>query len=339
MRVYFSGQMRYEGCYYVRCALPLQECGWDGDKVLMTDKLKTSEEAARAMMNSDIIVFQRPFETQKMVIMEELKKMGKKFVFDNDDTYKVNDVMKLGKYLDLINGIIDKFIERSDLVTTTNEFLADEYRKINPNVVVLPNCVNPDDFPEPLRNETNKVRIGIVGSIAHCNDMEHIKPLLSELSEMPNVQLVLFSLSSDNMFKEDMEYWNTLNVEWQPFVKMSEYIETLNNLKLDIVLIPRLDTYFNRCKSNIKFLESSMLEIPVVAQTFGDGQSPYDRDGKYLLLANKIDEWREQTMKLVNDKKLRRQQAKKAKEYVLEEYNIHTKGHLWKEAYQKLLEE
>lgn len=329
--------MRYEGCYYVRCALPLQVNGWDGDKITMASSLKTPEEATNGMMNADVIVFQRPFETQKMVVMKELKKLGKKFVFDNDDTYKVNDVMKLGKYLDLISGILDEFARHSDLVTTTNEFLAKEYRKLNDNVVVLPNCINPDDFPEPLKKKNKRVRVGIVGSVAHCEDYLHIKPLLTELSERDDTQLVLFSLSEDKMFQEEVKYFNTLNVEWQPFVKMSDYLETLNNLALDIILIPRSDTYFNRCKSNIKFLEASMLNIPVIAQTFGDGDSPYDKDGEYMVLANKLPEWRKKVIEMIEDKESRKMFANRARKYVLQEYDINKKGHLWEEAYKKIL--
>ena len=47
------------------------------------------------------------------------------------------------------------------------------------------------------------------------------------------------------------------------------------------MLIPRGENYFNRCKSNIKFLEASMCEIPVIAQSFTTNDSPYDElDGK-----------------------------------------------------------
>ena len=43
-----------------------------------------------------------------------------------------------------------------------------------------------------------------------------------------------------------------------------EYPLFLNHLDLDIAIAPIKDTEFNRCKSNIKWLEHSMLKTPMV---------------------------------------------------------------------------
>jgi glycosyltransferase involved in cell wall biosynthesis len=105
------------------------------------------------------------------------------------------------------------------------------------------------------------------------------------------------------------------------------------------MIIPRADNNFNRAKSNLKFLESSMFEIPVVAQAFPDGKSPYQvnpEDQKYLLLATDYNDWIEKIESLINDKEKRRKLGKRAKEYVVENYNINDKAHLWEEAYVQI---
>ena len=61
------------------------------------------------------------------------------------------DEERLKNGLKTINETIDLFIKEADLVTCSTEFLANEYRKLNPNVVVLPNCVDPFMFDEPLK--------------------------------------------------------------------------------------------------------------------------------------------------------------------------------------------
>lgn len=348
---------RYEGCFYVRCLLPLMANGWDGAKTSLEGVKATNEEMFDGAMKSDIIVFQRPDSPDKTEAIRLLKLAGKKIVFDNDDTYKPDsgfpklNEAKNQEEVKKINEEIYKNIKQADLVTTTTETLAKEYRELTDNVVVLPNCVDPFDWDEPLRNESKKVRIGLVGSVAY-DDYGVIKDYLKELSDRDDVQLVMFSLSkvgkvlpSDNpfvksykrMYGEALEFFNSLDIEWIHSVPMSKYIETLNSLKLDIMLIPRRDTYFNKCKSNIKYLEASMLEIPVVASTFEN--SPYNiiEDGKTGFLAKDKEEFKQKTEILINDKDLRRTMGKSAKEYTLKNFNIDDKGSLWEDAYSKLI--
>ena len=354
MRVYFITS-NLNGCYNVRCLLPLVANGWDGDVVSFTGvNEKTPEQQKDAVINSDVIVFHRPENPDKLKLIKHLKELGKKIVFDNDDTYKDNEQVKLNQYMDrervdrglkAINGVVDECIKEADLVTASTEFLAEEYRKINPNVVVLPNCVDPFLFDEPLRNEGEKVRIGITGSVGLTSDLDVLEPIFRHYENDPRVQLVFFSLHKKSeqtklvqeIYVGEYEILNSFkNVEWQPMVPASEYYETLNNLKLDIMIIPRTDTYFNRCKSNLKFLEASMLEIPVIGQAFADGKSPYQGDGDHLLLAQTQEEWIAQIEKLIASKELRREMGRKAREYVEEKYSIDNCAHLWEEAYSKI---
>jgi len=338
MKVYYSHSM-YEGCNYVRCLLPTIYNGWDGDKTSLRDSKKDAKTATQAMLHADIIVMQRPFEKARKDIFNALKEAGKKIVFDNDDSYKVNDQMKLGETLEAVSNSIDWFIENSDLVTTTTEFLAEEYRKLNPNVVVLPNMIDPADWDTPKRNKGDKVRIGLVGSTLMNKDFESIIPTLKVLSEQDNIELVILGMPKSDMYKQENSFWSTLNVEINPPVPVYEYADAVNDLKLDIMLIPREDTYFNRCKSNLKFLEASMLEIPVIAQGFIDGLSPYQvnkDDAKHMIIVTDNNKWLSEIDKLVNDKNLRRKIGKEAKKYVLKNYDIDKKAYLWEEAYYKI---
>lgn len=356
MKVFFVGS-ELDGCYNVRALFPLQTNGWDGDRTTFIAYRMTPENKALAAKASEVVVFHRPEREGKLEMMKLLKKAGKKVVFDNDDTYKDDGGVKftdlyneerIKSGLKKLNEAIDECIKEADLVTCSTEFLKKEYEQINPNVVVLPNYIDPFYFPEPLRNEDDTVRIGITGSIGITSDMELVKPIIEHYKDNPKVKFVLFSLPPDHdnelykkIYKEDYEFWSNLPVEWQPFTPAEEYYETLNNLKIDIAIIPRADNYFNRCKSNLKFLEDSMLEIPCICQAFDTGDSPYQvnpEDSKYLLLANTLDEWIAQMDKLIADKELRREMGKKAREYVENNYDIADHAYKWEEAYKKLYE-
>jgi glycosyltransferase involved in cell wall biosynthesis len=253
--------------------------------------------------------------------------------------------ISLDTFIEKRGRTLDTFIGMADMVTTTTEFLAEEYRKLNKNVVVLKNCVNPDDWGTPKRNKGDKVRIGIFGSATLNGDSEHIRGLLKELGERDDVTLVVMGVSPKikdefykNLYKEDINYWKKLKVEYHANVIMKEYFKALNDLELDFCLIPRKDSYFNRCKSNIKFLEASMLEIPVIAQGFEDGLSPYqgEEDSKYMLIAKNLDEWKAFIELLIKDKERRLKMGKEAHQYVLDNYNIKDNYKNWAIAYKTI---
>lgn len=351
MKVYYVNS-DLGGCYYVRCLIPLVNNGWDGDKTSIRAENYPAPTRAKASIDADVVVFHRPDKKDRADVAKMLKEMGKKIVYDNDDTYKGQDDMKLGALLQPKTDLLDNFIKDiADLVTCSTEYLADEYRQITDKpVVVIPNLVDPDDWDTPLRNEGNKVRIGFVGSVALNNDFKHFRDIIKTLDDRGDCTLVLYSLPPidyennpkiTELYKPETDFWTSLkNVEWQTFTDFEDYFETLNELRLDMMLIPRSDDYFNRCKSNLKFLEASMLEIPVIAQGFKDGKSPYQgvEDSKYMTICTEIDEWLPAIEKLINDKELRLKQGKETKEYVLKNYNAHERAKEWEKTYQQLLD-
>lgn len=372
MKVYFIGSL--EGCYNVRCLFPLQENGWDGDRTTLQIKRATPENKAKALVDADVVVFHRPERDEQLVVARKLKEAGKKIVFDNDDTYKDYAGFKFNEYMNeekvkLGLGTLDKnietFVKEADLVTCSTEPLKKEYEQINPNTVVLPNCVDPFYFPEPLRNDTTTpcelygsnghqcgkdccdvVRIGITGSVGVTADVAVLKPIIEHYEHDPRVRLVLLSLPPEGeneiykkLYVDEYAFWNKVNIEWHSFVASDVYYDYLNELKLDMVIIPRSESLFNRCKSNLKFLENSMLEIPTVAQSFSTHDSPYEQnpaDREHLLLATDTASWIAQIETLIANKELRRAMGKKAHDYVIENYSIETNAHLWREAYESL---
>lgn len=354
MKVYYISS-NYDGCNYLRCMLPMWFNGWDGDKTSLGHPRKDTTKVRNELMSSDVIVFHRADKVEHHRVGMELKRLGKKIVFDNDDTFQLEkghpfyelDGFGDKQNLEFTNNIINNFILNSDLVTCSTEFLKKEYEKINPNVVVLKNYVNPDDWPKPKRNETDKVRIGIVGSSAYSLDHEIIDPILEKLSNRDDIQLVLFGLHSrqkriDNpkvseIYKKEYEFFDAINIEHFPWVPMHKYFETLNNLRLDILLIPRADTYFNKCKSNVKFLEAAMCEVPVITNSFPDG--PYEKDinGKNGILVKDSKDWDKQIERLIKNKDLRRKMGSAAKKYVLKNYDINKHYEEWRNAYSNLL--
>lgn len=353
--VYYIGG-NYDSCYYVRCLLPLQSNLWDGDQTSIIKQAPNNGKMLKGVMASDVVVFHRPMTKEFYDLALKIKAMGKKVVMDNDDTYRKDAgvpftmTRALGNpedQLDRIDTTLKDFASIADLVTVSTDFLANEYKEVNDNVVVLQNCVDKRDWYLPQKNTTGKIRVGLVGSVASHEDYEQIIPLLNAIKGREDIQLVLFALPEKSkytqlaveLYKPEFDFWEQYNPEWQPFVQMSDYMKTLAELKLDIALIPRKDNYFNRCKSNLKFLEMSMLKIPVIAQGFDDGMSPYQvdtEDAEHMIICKTEQEWIEAFDKLSADKGLRDLMGEKAYNYVLEKYDIKNNNHKWAEAYENI---
>ena len=334
----------YKGCAYVRLQLPAWHEGFE--------LAETADGMIERVKYADVVVFHRPESDEHYEIAKKLKKEGKKIVMDNDDTFRLSS-HPLAQFTPEAEEVelkrreecVVRFLKIADLVTTTTEILANEYKENNENVVILPNCIDPMDWEEPLHNETEKVRIGLVGSVAMEYDYRHIQDVLRKLSDRDDVQLFMFGLGNKThrennpkvteAFQDDYDFWDSLDIEHQPWCDISEYPTKLNEARLDIMLIPRRSNYFNQCKSNVKFLEASMCGVPVIAQSFENG--PYEEltDDIGLKIEDNS-EWEEKIESLISDKKKRRGMGEKAREYVIKNYNIEDRSHEWEDAYAKL---
>jgi len=355
-RVFFISS-GISGCYNVRCLLPLVANGWDGDYTSLNSLARTPEDKASALRDAQIVVFHRPEDRGRLEMMRLMKENGKKCVYENDDTYKDVGAVKINDYftqervnrgMESISKRADGAIIEADLVTTTTEFLADEYRKLNSNVVVLPNCVDPFYFDEPIRNESDVVRIGVTGSLGVSSDIDLVAPIIRHYENDKRVQFVFFSLPPRNkenplvnkIYRDEYKFLDSVNVEWHPTVNADKYYDKLNSLKLDMMIIPRIDNYFNHAKSNLKFLEASMFKTACIASGFPDGKSPYQvdpDDAKHMVIVTDNSQWIPEIEKLITDKELRIKMGEDAYEYVKEKYDIDKNAWRWEQAYATLL--
>lgn len=356
MKVFFIGGI-YEACYYVRSWLPMKANGWEGDRENLKERLPMDEVVNR-MTKADVIIFHRPVRDEQVEAIKNLKSIGKKIVIDNDDTY----IKDSGVPLQMLNRIHPKIEEEvadydrvikeaisiADAVTVSTEFLADEYRPYNSNVHVLKNCVKPLDWilSKPARSD-NKIRLGIVGSVAANKDYESIIPLLDKIKDDDRFQLVMYSLPpitegtkiAVKMYSPEFRFWETYKPEWHHFTPIYEYPAKLASLNLDAMLIPRAETYFNRCKSNIKFLEASMCGVPTIAQSFTTGDSPYEvnqQDAENMYLCRTEQDWIDTVLSMPDNIEEFREKGKKAKEYVTMSYDIKSNAYKWRDLYKSL---
>lgn len=131
--------------------------------------------------------------SQKLV--SELNKMGIITICDIDDYWSptkdhpIHDIIMYNK----INEKIVESLKGAQYITTTTKVFADEIKKINKNVVVFPNAINPNEpqFREKT-TESDKVRIGWLGGSSHIADIKLLDKSFNKLIHLKDkTQFVL----------------------------------------------------------------------------------------------------------------------------------------------------
>jgi glycosyltransferase involved in cell wall biosynthesis len=108
-------------------------------------------------------------------LIQMLNSLGVITVCDIDDywmpgkEHPIHDIIKVHK----INEKITANLKVAKYVTTTTSLFADEISKLNKNVVVFPNAINPNEsqFKEPTL-ESDRLRIGWLGGSSHLHDIQ-----------------------------------------------------------------------------------------------------------------------------------------------------------------------
>ena len=117
-------------------------------------------------------------------VMKTAQKMGIKTVIDLDDYWK------LGQYHPLNTTSINEkwgesivnHIKLADYVTTTTPLFANEIKKFNKNVEVIPNAIDntvSQFIPKPV--QSNKLRIGIICGSSHLHDIKLLENAIKQL--------------------------------------------------------------------------------------------------------------------------------------------------------------
>lgn len=134
-----------------------------------------------------IVSFHRsigPDFERAQVLINMLNNMGIITVCDIDDywmpgkEHPIHDVIKFNK----INEKITANLKIAKYVTTTTSLFADEISKLNKNVIVIPNAINPNEpqFKEPTL-ESDRLRIGWLGGSSHLHDIQLLNDSFSKL--------------------------------------------------------------------------------------------------------------------------------------------------------------
>jgi len=128
-------------------------------------------------------------------IIRLLKSIGIVVVIDIDDYWLPTKEHPIHQLI-VQNKIHEKIVanlKEASYVTTTTKVFADEIMKLNPNVVVFPNAIDPNEpqFKQPTL-ESDRIRIGWLGGSSHLHDLMLLQGFVNKNSDLSDkVQYVL----------------------------------------------------------------------------------------------------------------------------------------------------
>jgi glycosyltransferase involved in cell wall biosynthesis len=289
----------------------------------------------------DVIVFQRDFPASMELyeqILTQARAENKPVIYEIDDLlFELPDEhpdRSIEYYTPALFAMLRAVIE-ADLVTTTTPSLAEYLRPFNPNIYVLPNYL--DDGLWTLKTpgeNTGKIPviIGYMGSNTHAPDLEEITPVILTILERFGEGIVFRFWGGE----PPQAIRDHPQVKWTPLAisNYPDFAAYFSEQECDIYIGPLKDTHFNRCKSQIKFLEYSSHGAPGVYSKV----SPYKsviQHGENGFLASTLDEWGNCLVRLIEDAQLRHEMGMKALKSVKEDWLLSKHASEWKQAYEQ----
>lgn len=296
-----------------------------------------------------IFVFHRTMQTPAISkLIEKIKQQKGEIIFDTDDlVFDVKYIQQTDHYKNMsffekkqyTKGIGEDILKDPyvKVCTTSTQFIAKKLKEYQKKVFVTTNKLSQDwlDLADILLEDKStprtvlegakevsedgprpSVRIGYFsGTIGHNKDFATIADALIEILEKYS-QVEIFLVGPLVLEKKFDKYE-------QRFVR-SAYVSREKHFKnifsCDIILAPlEMGDDFSEGKSELKFSEAGLLEVPTVAvrnQTFSGAIS----DGENGFLADYKEEWVEKLARLITEKDLRIAMGKKAREKTLQDY-------------------
>ena len=222
---------------------------------------------------------------------------GTRFVLDLDDYWDYGPQHPCYKVCEFY-GFEDKMMinfNLFDYVTTTTEYFKDIISKYfsKEKIYVFENAISVTDEQFSMeKNKSDKLRLGLTGGSSHMEDIKQLLDFPKYLTEkqVKEIEVVLCGYDVKNSEKVEIDdngnvvskskldekynWWYQIENKLKLVSPNYKRIETKDIVKgefgqiykdIDILLVPLNNTTFNRCKSELKFIEAGFTNTAIMA--------------------------------------------------------------------------
>jgi len=280
--------------------------------------------------NSDNLIYPTPVEIER--IKPDVL-LGQNLFLENILTpwkryKKFNDVFMVAGLDDLVYTLpahhprkedwvgnirknVKEFFQYSDRVVVANNMLAEEFKKLTDNeIIIVPNYLENwrwQSLDLPEKKESKKMRVGWAGGQEHVADLQFILPIVKALHK-----------------EVDWIFMGSWLEEFEPYVKemnggveFDYYPQKLADLNLDLAIAPLMHNKFNECKTNLRLLEFGIMSWPVVCSDI----LPY-QNAPVTRVANNTNEWIRVIREKINEPDELLKEGAELKRWVVDNYML-----------------
>lgn len=226
----------------------------------------------------DLVMLQRPFTVEALNLIIYLKAIHIPVWVDwDDDLFHLNPENPV--YLEYANTetqqVMVEIIKQADIVTVPLEYLRQILLPINENIVIVPNALNDTLFSRRPYKQTNQIVWR--GPENHVYDLlEYEKPIKQGIKKLKSWVFVFMGYAPW-MFRG-------YKIQTLGMVDMMLYYMQLQNLAPAVLHVPLADNTFNRCRSNVAYLEATLAGAVTICPGWWDavGSIKYDNQAEYF---------------------------------------------------------
>lgn len=332
------------GCSHIRLLRPFGHPS-------IANECRTTSGTSLTDITPDVVIVERLWRpdislTLAAQLVTTLRQKGIKFLYTLDDNLVDLHLDQPWKQsvTDNQRMVVRYFIREADGVIVSTENLRTRFLPLNNNIIVVPNALDERLFSAPKVHNvapSERVTIGYMGTFTHSADLMMILQPLREVMRRNNDN-VFFQLVGVTQNTRILDCFDGFSVEilnldgcyeYPSFIKWAQ-----ENIKWDIGLAPLEANVFNKYKSDIKFLDYSMLAIPTVCSNVDAYMQTVKHMETGWTCCNDVESWFTALARLVEDNALRNTLAAKAHDYVLSKRTLRHCAINWLEAIDHLVQ-
>lgn len=224
----------------------------------------------------DIAFLQRPFLPQHLTMAQIAKNCGVPVWADyDDDLFSVpQDNPVFQTYgSEVIRKAVAEVTALADVVTVSTETLAAKLKPLNKNIHVIPNAL--DEHLPVFKREREPTPVQKLvfwrGTNTHQKDLMTVAPeLIDTARAFPDVTFKFLGYNPWFI----TEQMGPKQAVVAPAIDIMEYLNFLKAVQPPLTIVPLHNSEFNRAKSNIAWLETTMAGSAVIAPNLPEFRQP-----------------------------------------------------------------